>query len=101
MHIAIVHVRVMPGAADAFAAATGENARQSRLEPGVARFDVLQERDDPTRFILFEVYRDPDAAVAHKTTAHYLTWRDTVASLMAEPRVGVVHVEVAPDGRGW
>ena len=67
------------------------NARQSRLEPGVARFDVLQQRDDPTRFVLFEVYRDPEAAVAHKTTAHYLTWRDTVAPLMAEPRVGVVH----------
>ena len=101
MHIAIVHVHVKADAVAAFEAATGENARQSRLEPGVARFDVLQQRDDPARFILFEVYRDPEAAVAHKTTAHYLTWRDTVASLMAEPRVGVVHVEVTPDGRGW
>lgn len=101
MHIAIVHVHVKADAVAAFEAATEANARQSRLEPGVARFDVLRQRDDPTRFILFEVYRDPDAAVAHKTTAHYLTWRDTVASLMADARVGVVHVEVAPDGRGW
>ncbi len=101
MHIAIVHVHVKADAVAAFETATEENARQSRLEPGVARFDVLQQRDDPTRFILFEVYRDPEAAVAHKTTEHYLTWRDTVASLMAEPRVGVVHVEVAADERGW
>jgi quinol monooxygenase YgiN len=101
MHIAIVHVHVKAEAVSAFEAATEANARQSRLEPGVARFDVLQQRDDPTRFVLFEVYRDADAAVAHKTTAHYLTWRDTVASLMAEPRVGLVHDERSPDERGW
>jgi len=101
MHIAIVHVHVMPDAVAAFDAATEANARQSRLEPGVARFDVLQQRDDPTRFVLLEVYRDADAAVAHKTTAHYLTWRDTVAPLMAEPRAGVVYTETSPDERGW
>jgi len=101
MHIAIVHVRVKPDAVAVFEAATEENARHSRLEPGVARFDVLQQRDDPTRFVLLEVYRDPEAAVAHKTSAHYLTWRDTVATWMAEPRVGVVYAEVSADGRGW
>ena len=101
MHIAIVHVHVKDDAVAAFEAATEANARNSRLEAGVARFDVLQQRDDPTRFVLFEVYRDPEAAVAHKTTAHYLAWRDTVAPLMAEPRVGLVHTERSPDERGW
>jgi autoinducer 2-degrading protein len=101
MHIALVHVHVKPDTVAAFETATADNARHSRLEPGVARFDVLQQRDDPTRFVLLEVYRDPEAAVAHKTTAHYLTWRDTVAPLMAEPRVGVIHVESTPDDRGW
>ena len=101
MHIAIVNVHVKDDAVAAFEAATEANARQSRLEPGVARFDVLQQRDDPTRFVLFEVYRDSAAAVSHKTTAHYLTWRDTVAPLMAEPRVGLVHDELSPDERGW
>jgi quinol monooxygenase YgiN len=101
MHIAIVHVHVKDDAVAAFEAATEANARQSRLELGVARFDLLQQRDDPTRFVLFEVYRDADAAVSHKTTAHYLTWRDTVAPLMAEPRVGLVHDELSPDERGW
>ena len=101
MHIAIVNVHVNAEAVAAFAAATEQNARQSRLEPGVARFDVLQQRDEPTRFVLFEVYKDQEAAVAHKTTAHYLTWRDTVAPLMAEPRVGIIHHELSPDERGW
>lgn len=101
MHIAIVNVHVKDDAVAAFEAATEANARNSRLEAGVARFDVLQQRDDPTRFVLFEVYRDPEAAVAHKTTAHYLAWRDAVAPLMAEPRVGVVHTERSPDERGW
>jgi (4S)-4-hydroxy-5-phosphonooxypentane-2,3-dione isomerase len=101
MHIALVNVHVKPDAVAAFEAATEQNARQSRLEPGVARFDVLQQRDDPTRFVLLEVYRDAEAAVAHKTTAHYLAWRDAVATLMAEPRVGLIYVEASPDERGW
>jgi quinol monooxygenase YgiN len=101
MHIALVHVHVNHDAVAAFEAATEQNARHSRLEPGVARFDILQQHDDPTRFVLFEVYKDQEAAIAHKATAHYLTWRDTVAPLMAEPRVGVVHQERSPDERGW
>jgi autoinducer 2-degrading protein len=101
MHIVLVHVHMRADTVSDFEAAANENARHSRLEPGVARFDVLRQRDDPTRFVLVEVYRDADAAVAHKTTAHYLAWRDTVAPLMAEPRVGVVYDEVSPDQRGW
>jgi quinol monooxygenase YgiN len=101
MHIALVNVHVKPEAVAAFEEATEQNARNSRQEPGCARFDVLRRRDDPTRFVLVEVYRDAAAAAAHKTTAHYLAWRDTVTDLMAEPRVGVLYEEVAPDDRGW
>jgi (4S)-4-hydroxy-5-phosphonooxypentane-2,3-dione isomerase len=101
MHIALVNVHVKPEAVAAFEEATGRNARHSRQEPGCARFDVLRQRDDPTRFVLVEVYRDAAAAAAHKTTAHYLAWRDAVADLMAEPRLGVLYDEVAIDERGW
>lgn len=101
MHIALVHIHVVADSVDAFIDATNENARNSRLEPGVARFDVIRQRDDPTRFVLVEVYRDGDAAVAHKSTAHYLTWRDTVASFMATPRVGVVYDNISPGEDGW
>src|SRR5262245_34879754 len=81
-----VHVHVKPDSVEAFRAATLANARASVREPGVARFDVLQDRDDPTRFVLVEIYRSPEAPAAHKDTEHYRTWRDTVADLMAEPR---------------
>ena len=101
MHIVIVHVHVQPDTVSAFETATEENARQSRREPGVARFDVLRQHDDPTRFVFVEVYRDAEAAVAHKATEHYLTWRDVVAPLMAEPRVGVVYANVSPGENGW
>jgi quinol monooxygenase YgiN len=101
MHIALVNVHVKPGAVAAFEAATEQNASNSRREPGCVRFDVLRQRDDPARFVLVEVYRDADAAAAHKTTAHYLAWRDTVTDLMAEPRVGVLYEEIASDERGW
>jgi quinol monooxygenase YgiN len=96
-----VHVHVKPDAVEAFRAATLANAQSSVKEPGVARFDVLQQSDDPTRFVLCEVYRTPDAPAAHKETAHYKLWRDTVADLMAEPRVGTKHVNVFPDDAGW
>lgn len=101
MHIALVHVRVTPGSAEAFEAATAENAAASRLEPGVARFDALRQHDDPSRYLLIEVYRSPDAAAAHKSTAHYLKWRDTVAPFMAEPRQGVLWTNVSPSDGGW
>jgi quinol monooxygenase YgiN len=84
-----------------FVQATIENARSSVQEPGIARFDVVQQQDDDTRFVLIEVYRTPDAAAAHKETAHYARWRDTVAGMMAEPRRSVKYNAVFPDSQGW
>jgi quinol monooxygenase YgiN len=101
MHIVLVHVHVKAGAGDAFEAASARNAAASRLEPGVARFDVLRQRDNPSRYLLVEVYRSPDAAAAHKATPHYATWRETVAPLMAEPRAGIVWDNVSPSDPEW
>jgi quinol monooxygenase YgiN len=81
-----VHVHVKPDAVDAFVAASLENARHSVEEPGVYRFDVVQQDDDPTRFVLIEIYRTPDDPARHKATAHYAAWRDAVEPMMAEPR---------------
>lgn len=88
MHVTLVHVRVKPEAIDAFIAATRANHEASIQEPGNRRFDVLQAPDDPARFILYEAYVSADDAAAHKATAHYLAWRDTVTDMMAEPRRG-------------
>jgi (4S)-4-hydroxy-5-phosphonooxypentane-2,3-dione isomerase len=96
-----VHARVKPDAVEAFRAAVLENARHSVKEPGVARFDVVQSLEDPTRFVLLEVYRSPDAQTAHKATAHYARWRDAVADLMAEPRTSARYVNLFPDDRAW
>lgn len=96
-----VHARVKPDAVEAFRAASIENSRESLREPGVARFDVVQSTEDPTRFVLVEVYRNADAPATHKATAHYARWRDAVADLMAEPRSAVRYVNVAPDDQGW
>jgi len=81
-----VAIRVKPGCADAFIAASGDNARESRKEPGVLRFDLLQRCDDENSFLLIEVYRDDAASAAHKTTPHYAVWRDAVEPMMAQPR---------------
>src|SRR5918995_2940972 len=89
LHIVHVAVHVKPDRIDAFKAATLDNARQSVLEPGVARFDVVQQADDPTRFMLLEVYRSAAAVTAHKETDHYARWRDTVADMMHEARSSV------------
>jgi len=96
-----VQVRVKPDAVEAFLGATLANARASVREPGVARFDVMQDRDDPTRFVLIEVYRSAEAPAAHKETEHYRVWRDAVADLMAEPRTARKYVNVFPDDSGW
>jgi quinol monooxygenase YgiN len=96
-----VSVHVKPDAVEAFVAATLANARASVGEPGIARFDVLQDREDPTRFVLVEVYRTADAPAAHKATAHYAAWRDAVADLMAEPRTSRKLVNVFPEDGGW
>jgi autoinducer 2-degrading protein len=101
MLIVHVHVRVTPESVEGFKRATVENARSSIQEPGIARFDVIQHQDDPTRFVLIEVYRTPDAAAAHKETAHYAQWRDAVASMMAEPRRSVKYGAVFPELQDW
>jgi quinol monooxygenase YgiN len=101
MIIVHVHVHVKPEGVEAFRAASIENSRASLAEPGVARFDVIQSTEDPTRFVLVEVYRTPEAPAAHKATAHYARWRDAVAELMAEARTSVKYVNVAPEDAGW
>jgi autoinducer 2-degrading protein len=101
MLIVHVHVHVKPEFVDAFRKATRENTRNSLQEPGVARFDVIQQLDDPTRFVLVEVYRTPEDPAKHKETTHYQKWRDTVAEMMAEPRHSVKYADVFPDDPGW
>lgn len=96
-----VHCRVKPEHVAAFRDATLANARASVKEAGVARFDVIEDREDPARFVLCEVYRSAEAPAAHKETAHYLTWRDTVAPMMAEPRTSRRYLNLHPDDGGW
>jgi quinol monooxygenase YgiN len=96
-----VHVRVKPQCVEAFKTATLENARASVREPGVARFDVVQQADDPAKFVLVEVYRNADAPARHKETAHYARWRDAVADMMAEPRSSVKFANVFPEDGQW
>jgi len=101
MFIVHVLVHVKPDQVEAFRTATVENATNSIKEPGIARFDVLQEQDNPARFVLVEVYRTADDPARHKDTAHYLKWRDTVAGMMAEPRTSVKYSNVFPGEQGW
>ena len=101
MLIVHVHVHVKSETVEEFRQATMENARASMQEPGIARFDVVEQQDDATRFVLIEVYRTPEAAPAHKETAHYAKWRDAVAPMMAEPRQSVKYNAVFPDVNGW
>ncbi|MEO5815808.1 MAG: putative quinol monooxygenase [Gemmatimonadaceae bacterium] len=96
-----VFVHVTPDSVNAFVTATLENARSSITEPGVVRFDLVQEDDDPTRFLLIEIYRTPADPVSHKQTAHYATWRDTVAPMMAEPRTSVKYHALFPAPAKW
>ena len=101
MFIVHVFVHVKPDKVDTFKEASLENARNSIQEPGIARFDLLQQRDDPTRFVLIEVYRSPEDPAHHKETAHYAKWRDTVADMMTEPRTSVKYTNVFPDDKDW
>ena len=101
MLIVHVHVRVKAESIEAFKKITLENARESVKEPGIARFDVVQQADDPTRFVLVEAYRTATAPVAHKETAHYAKWRDAVAPMMAEPRSSVKYASMFPAEEGW
>jgi autoinducer 2-degrading protein len=100
MRVVHVDVAVAPDQVEAFLAATRVNAAASRQEPGVLRFDVVHDRDDPTHVVLVEVYADEDAPAAHKQTSHYATWRDTVAPMMARPRSATTFDAVDPAGPG-
>ncbi len=101
MFIVHVNIRVKSEFLEPFKQATLANSRASVQEPGVARFDVVQQADDPTRFVFVEVYRDVQANAAHKETSHYATWRDTVAPMMAEPRSSAKFANVFPGDEGW
>jgi quinol monooxygenase YgiN len=101
MLVVHVHAHVKPEHVESFKQATLANARESLKEPGVARFDVVQQQDNPARFVLVEVYRDAAAAAAHKETKHYPVWRDAVAPMMAEPRFSVKFSNVFPDDANW
>ncbi|WP_322806586.1 antibiotic biosynthesis monooxygenase [Thermanaerothrix sp.] len=101
MHIVLVHVHVKESRLDDFIQATLENAHHSVQEPGIVRFDVLQQAEDPTRFVLVEVYRQPEDQVKHRETAHYQKWRDAVAEMMAEPRQGIRYINLFPSDEEW
>lgn len=101
MLIVHVHVHVKEEFVEAFKQATIENARNSVQEPGIALFDVIQQADDPSHFVLVEVYRTEADPARHKETAHYKTWRDTVAEMMAGPRSPVKYSNIYPDDEGW
>lgn len=101
MQIVLVYVHVKTEFVEDFKRITLFNAQNSVEEPGIARFDVIQQTDDPSRFILVEVYRNSEAVASHKLTSHYLTWRDKVAEMMAEPRQGIKYINVYPEDKGW
>jgi quinol monooxygenase YgiN len=101
MLIVHVYVHVRPESVENFKQATIENARHSVQEPGIARFDVVQQFDDPTRFVLVECYRDVGAPAKHKETAHYHAWVAAVAGMLAEPRTRAVYSNIYPADQGW
>jgi quinol monooxygenase YgiN len=101
MLIVHVHVHVKPEHVEAFKNATVENARHSIREPGIARFDIVQQADQPARFVFVEVYRSAEAAAEHKNTTHYQLWRDTVTAMMAEERTRIEYINVFPEDAGW
>ncbi len=101
MHIVFVHIHVKPERVNDFIQATIANAKNSIQEPGIKRFDFVQQVEDPNQFVLLEVYRTPDDQLKHRETAHYLTWKDKVADMMVEPRVGVRYRNIFPEDQGW
>jgi quinol monooxygenase YgiN len=101
MQIVLVHVHVKPEFVEAFKQASIGNASNSVKEPGIERFDVIQQADDTTRFILVEIYKTTEAPAAHKETAHYAKWRDTVTDMMAEPRQGIKYTNIFPTDENW
>lgn len=101
MLIVHVHVSVRREFIEAFKEATLENAQSSVKEPGIARFDVIQQADDPSRFVLVEVYRTSEAPARHKETSHYQAWRDRVAPMIAEARTSIKYANLFPPDAGW
>jgi quinol monooxygenase YgiN len=101
MHIVEVFIHVKPDRIREFEAATLENARNSLKEPGIARFDVLRQADDPTRFVLLEAYRSAEDPARHKQTDHYNRWQQIAEPLMAEPRTRIVYASVFPTDQDW
>ncbi len=101
MMIVHVDIHVKPESVNEFVPATIENARASVKEPGIARFELIQDAKDPTHFVLVEIYRKPEDRAAHRETAHYTKWRDRVADMMAEPRTSVEFHGVYPGDEGW
>jgi autoinducer 2-degrading protein len=101
MFIVHVFIHVKANQVDAFKAASIENAQNSLREPGIARFDLIQQADDPTRFMLVEVYRAPEDAPKHKETAHYNRWRELAEPMLAEPRTRIIYSNVFPAEDGW
>ena len=101
MIVVLVHCHVKAECIETFKVASLENARNSVKEPGIARFDVIQQDDDPTRFTLVEIYRNSEAPAQHKATQHYLTWRESVADMFVEPRFGVKYHNLFPDDSAW
>lgn len=101
MHIVHVHVHVKEDQLEAFKEATLKNATESVKEPGIARFDVIQQQNDPTRFVLVEVYHQEEGTVSHKETEHYQEWRDVVGPMMAQSRSAVVFDNIFPEEAGW
>ena len=101
MYIVHVQICVKPAYLEAFREATLANARASVLEPGIRRFDVIQRQDDPSRFLLVEVYRSPEDQAQHRLTAHYAAWTEAVAPMLAEPRSSLKFDGVFPGEDGW
>lgn len=101
MHIVMVYIHVKPEFADAFYQASLENARHSLHEPGIARFDVLQQDDDPSRFVLFEVYRTANDPALHRETAHYHAWKNVAEPMMAETRTKTIYHNAFPEDEKW
>ncbi len=101
MYIVHVFVHVKENFIEEFKILTVENAKDSLLEPGVVRFDVVQQHDDHTKFVLVEVYRSFEDTAKHKLTEHYIRWRDAVSYMMEGPRTSIKFLNVFPEDEGW
>jgi (4S)-4-hydroxy-5-phosphonooxypentane-2,3-dione isomerase len=99
--VLLVHLRVKPEVLEAFKTVTLDNARNSRLEPGVAQFALVQQADDPTKFVIIEAFRDEAAIEAHRQAPHYLRWRDAATDMMAEPRYAIRATNIDPSDGEW